>query len=115
MNRFRAFLDREVAPSALRNAALREALGLEARWVPEELGDLEELEFGLVEPWCGSKVVFIAVLEHRRLKRISLGQVPEGCEDDDFRAFGPDELEKVVTERGERLAVFFSKLFPPAT
>ena len=112
MNRFRAFLDREVAPSALRDAAFRETLGIEARWVPEELGDLEELEFALVEPWCGCKVVFVAVLERRRLKRLSLGQVPEGCEDDDFRAFGAEELETVVAERGDRLASFLERLFP---
>ena len=112
MNRFRAFLDREVAPSALRDAAFRETLGIEARWVPEELGDLEELEFALVEPWGGCKVVFVAVLERRRLKRLSLGQVPEGCEDDDFRAFGAEELETVVAERGDRLASFLERLFP---
>ena len=112
MNRFRAFLDREVAPSALGDAALRETLGIEARWVPEALGDLDELEFGLVEPWCGSKVVFLAVLERGRLKRLSLGQVPEGSEDDDFRALGAGELERLVGERGDRLVSFLERLFP---
>jgi len=112
MNRFRVFLDREVSPSGLRDAALRESMGIEARRVPEELGDLEELEFAMVEPWGDCRVVCIAVLERRRLKRLSLGHVPEGCEDDDFRAFGTAELERLVSERGDVLASFLERLFP---
>jgi hypothetical protein len=112
MERFRTYIDRDIDATALADAGLLGSLGLEIRHAPAEFGPLEELEFGFAAPRVGQTVVFLAVLEHARLKRISLGFVPEGGDEDDFRAFSAVELAEVLRERGEALARFFDRLFP---
>ena len=112
MERFRKYLDRSIDPAAVRNAALCESLGIEQRYVPEDLGVFEELVFGLGDRWSEQKVVFVTILEQSRLKRISLGRVPEGGDDDDLVAFTAGELAALLAEKGETLARFLDRVFP---
>ncbi len=110
MKRLQKFIDRAVDMNAIKDEALLSSLGVEARYVPEELEDFDEMEFGLGR--SGDRtVIFTLVLVQKKLQRVSLGWIPEGGEEDDMRAFSEAELTEVMNEKGDTLASFFEKIF----
>ena len=106
MKRLQRFIDRTVDLTAARDEELLSSSGIEARYVPDTLEEFDEMEFGL-GLWAGRNVVFTLVLEHSQLKRVSLGWIPEGGEEDDMRAFSESELAAVLDEKGDALIRFF--------
>lgn len=110
MKKLQKFIDRAVDMNAVRDGALLSSLGIESRYVSEELEDFDEMEFGLGR--SGERtIIFTLVLVQAKLKRVSLGWIPEGDDEDDLRAFSEAELAEVMNEKGDTLASFFDKIF----
>lgn len=106
MKRLQRFIDRTVDLTAAKNEKLLSSVGIEGRYVPDALEEFDEMEFGL-GLWAGRTVIFTLVLEHSQLKRVSLGWIPEGGDEDDMRAFSESELAEVLDEKGDALIRFF--------
>jgi hypothetical protein len=109
MKRLQRFIDRAIDPNAVKDEALLSSLGIQSRYVPETLEDFDEMEFGLGRSG-GRTIIFTLVLEHAKLKRVSLGWIPEGGDEDDMRAFSGSELAEVMDENGDTLVGFFDKV-----
>jgi hypothetical protein len=107
MKRFHPFIDREVNQDALRDAERLRALGIEARYVPDEIEEFDELEYGFTEPAGNRTIIFTTVLEQSKLKRVSLGYIPEGGAKDAMHAFSETELAAVLAKKGDTLTRFF--------
>ena len=106
MKRLQRFIDRTVDLDAARDETLLSSLGIEGRYVPDELEEFDEMEFGIGRS-AGRTVIFTLVVEHAALKRVSLGWIPEGGDEDDMRAFSEEELAEVLDEKGDTLIRFF--------
>jgi hypothetical protein len=106
MKRFQQFIDRLIDFEAVKDEALLSSLGVESRYVPETLEDFDEMEFGLGGSG-GRKIIFTLVLEQRKLKRVSLGWIPGGGDEDDMHAFSQVDLAAVLDEKGDTLTRFF--------
>ena len=106
MRRLQRFINRTVDLGAAKDDELLSSLGIEGRYVPDELEDFDEMEFGIGR-WSGRTVIFTLVVEHAKLKRVSLGWIPEGGDEDDMRAFSETELGEVLDEKGDTLIRFF--------
>jgi hypothetical protein len=109
MKRFQGFIGRAVAHAAVQDEGVLSPLGIEGRWVPEELEDFDEMEFGLGQ-WGDRTLIFTLVIEQGKLQRVSLGYIPPGGDEDDMHAFTEDELAQVLDEKGDALARFFEKV-----
>jgi hypothetical protein len=110
MKRFGKFIDRRLVLERAHDQAFLQSVGIEQRWVPDELEIFDEVEFGVGT--CGQgTVVLVLVLEKGQLKRLSLGYVLEG--EDDFRAFSEEDLGQVLEQAAPRLLTFFEQLLPP--
>ena len=111
MNRFQRFLNRQVHLDTVYDEALISSLNIESRYVPEEIDTFEELEFGLGQ-WNGLSVIFTLVLEDHCLKRISLGFIPQGGDEDDMRAFSAEQLQVLLKDKEKDLNRFLTAVFP---
>jgi len=111
MKRFEKFLNRDSEQHFLFEDARITSLGIEKRYVPEEIDIFDELEFGL-GTWKKNQLVFVVVLEHGKLGRISLGYIPPEGDDDDMMAFTPAQLDLVLSEHYQRIQAFLEGLFP---
>lgn len=109
MKRFQGFIGRAVAHSATQDETVLSSLGIEGRWVPEELEDFDEMEFGLGQ-WEDKTLIFTLVIEQAKLQRVSLGYIPPGGNEDDMHAFTEDELARVLDANGDILTQFFEKV-----
>jgi hypothetical protein len=109
MKRFQGFIGKAVNHAAIQDEDIMSSLGVEGRWVPDELEDFDEMEFGLGN-WGDRKLIFTLVVEMGRLQRVSLGYIPPGGAEDDMRAFAPEELAKVLNEKGTALLRFFERV-----
>ena len=109
MKRLRKFIGKAVNHDVAKDDKLLSSLGVEGRYVPEELEDFDEMEFGLGRSGERS-IIFTLVLEHGKLQRVSLGYIPDGGGEDNFHAFSETELAAVLDERGEILVNFFEKI-----
>jgi len=106
MKRLQRFIDRTIELDAAKDEKLLSSLGVEGRYVPDELEEFDEMEFGIGR-WAGKTVIFTLVAEHAKLKRVSLGWIPEGGDEDDMHAFSETELAQVLDEKGDALVRFF--------
>ncbi len=108
MKRFQGFIGKAVDHAALLDESVLASLGIEGRWVPDELEEFDEMEFGL-----GSRgdntLIFTLVVEQFKLQRVSLGYIPPGGDEDDMHAFTEEELAKVLSENEDTLIRFFEK------
>jgi hypothetical protein len=111
MQRFQKFLGRKVRLSQIKKFKDYDSLGITERYVPDEIDEFDEFEFGL-GTWTGQEVVFILVLELGRLARISLGYIPQGASEDDLMAFTESQLEEILVEKGDSLESFFESILP---
>ena len=109
MQRFQRFLGCKVDVNRIREPGLLSSAGVSARYLPEELDDFDEMEFG-AGSWEGRDLVFTLVLEHGVVARISLGYIPPGGSEDDMMAFSESQLQAVLTVRGEQLESFFDSI-----
>ncbi len=109
MKRFQGFIGKTVNHAVVQNEGALSSLGVEGRWVPEELEDFDEMEFGLGQ-WGDRKLIFTLVVEMGKLQRVSLGYIPPGGAEDDMHAFSEAELAQVLDERGDALIRFFEKV-----
>ncbi|GAB4349534.1 MAG: hypothetical protein Kow0099_32670 [Candidatus Abyssubacteria bacterium] len=112
MKRFQTYMNRAINLDAARNETLLSSLGIEARYVPEQLEEFDEMEFGLGH-WRNTRIIFTLVFENGNLKRISLGWIPQGGEEDDMRAFSEPDLAAILNEKGETLARFLDSVTLP--
>jgi hypothetical protein len=110
MKRLHRFIDKAVRLESVHDEAALSSLGIEPRFVPEALEGFDEMEFGIGR-FGDRKVIFTLVLQEGKLKRVSLGWVPEGGDEDDMRAFTTSELDEVMNEKGDALVRFFEKAF----
>lgn len=110
MKRLQRFIDRAIDENVVKDESLLSSLGVEGRYVPEEIEEFDEMEFGLGH--SGERIViFTMVLEHGKLKRVSLGYIPPGGDEDAMHAFSESDLAEVMDEKGDTLANFFEKVF----
>lgn len=109
MKRFKRFLGMTVAHSIVQDEDALASLGVESRWVPEELEEFDEMEFGLGQ-WADRTVIFTLVIEKGGLQRVSLGYIPPGGDEDDMVAFSEEELALVLDEKQATLIGFFEKV-----
>jgi hypothetical protein len=109
MKRFQRFIGRPVDHSVVKDEALLASLGVEGRWVPDELEEFDEMEFGLGEQGDRT-VIFTLVIERGTLQRVSLGYIPPGGDEDDMVAFSEEELAQVLDEKQDVLIRFFEKV-----
>ena len=110
MKRFEKYLSRSLAEGFLKEDAKLENLGIEKRYVPDQIEIFDELEFGLGR-WNESYLVFTVVLEHGKLGRISLGYIPSDGDEDDLMALTQDQLDSVLELHGQKLEQFLAGLF----
>lgn len=103
MQRFRKFIGGTVLPERLEEEARDPNLGIELRYLPEELEEFDEIEIGLGHDSNRTIVLSMVVVEGQ-LQRLSLGYVPERGDEDDFYAFGEAELEKILESRGDQVS-----------
>ena len=108
MKRFQRFIGKTVNHAVLQDEDVLSSLGVEGRWVPEELEDFDEMEFGLGQ-WGDRKLIFALVVERGALQRVSLGYIPPGGDEDDMYALTEDELGTVLDDKGDTLIQFFEK------
>jgi len=109
MKRFQGFIGKAVNHAAVQDDGVLSSLGVEGRWVPEELEDFDEMEFGLGQ-WGDKTLIFTLVVELGKLQRVSLGYIPPGGAEDDMHAFTEAELAQVLDEKGTALIQFFEKV-----
>jgi hypothetical protein len=109
MKRFQGFIGKTVNHAVVQDENVLSSLGVEGRWVPDELEDFDEMEFGLGQ-WGDRKLIFTLVVEMGKLQRISLGYIPPGGDEDDMHAFTEHELAEVLEEKGDALIQFFEKV-----
>ena len=114
MKRFEKFLKRDLLEQFLSEEDRITSLGIEKRYVPDEIDIFDELEFGL-GPWNESQLLLITVLENGKLGRISLGYIPPQGDEDDLMAFAPDQLVSVLDQHSQRITEFLEGLFPDST
>ena len=108
MKRLQGFIGKPVDHPAVKDEGMLASLGVEGRWVPDELEDFDEMEFGLGE-WDNKTIIFTLVIEQGKLQRVSLGYIPPGGDEDDMVAFSEEELAKVLDEKQDALIAFFQK------
>jgi len=111
MKRLQKFINRQVVLNPLKEGQWLASLGIEARYVPDVLEDFDEMEFGFGQS-LGRRVIFTIVVEQEKLKRISLGYIPEDGDEDIMQAFSQQELAAVLDEKGNALEKFFEKITP---
>lgn len=111
MQRFQRFIGREINLDQIKEFKANPPLGVTERYIPDELEDFDELEFG-AGSWKGQEIVFTLVLEHNKLARISLGYIPKGASEDDMMAFSLSQLGEVLSEKGDSLESFFESILP---
>ena len=112
MKRLHKFIDREIDQKAVRNEKPLAEMGIKIRYVPDEIEEFDELEFGFSEPEGDRTIIFTMVLESWKLKRVSLGYIPEGGDEDDMHAFSEAELAQVMDKRGDTIVRFFETVTP---
>lgn len=112
MKRLETFIDREIDKNAVRDEYSLAAIGIAIRYVPDEIEEFDELEYGFTEPEAERTIIFTMVLESSKLKRVSLGYIPKGGDEDDMHAFSQDELDSVMNEKGDTLVRFFDTVTP---
>lgn len=112
MKRLEKFIDREIDRGAVGDKKLLAEMGVEVRYVPDEIEEFDELEYGFTEPEVGRTIIFTMVLEMWKLKRVSLGYIPEGGAEDDMHAFSETELAQVMDQKGDTLTRFFNAVTP---
>jgi hypothetical protein len=111
MQRFRRFIGRRVDFNRIKNNQDLTSAEVTSRYLPDELEEFDEMEFG-AGVWEGHDVVFTLVVEHGRLARISLGYIPEGAPEDDMMAFSEIQLSEVLAIKGKVLESFFESILP---
>jgi hypothetical protein len=111
MKRLQKYIDRQATLDPLEDEAWLSSLGIEPRYVPEALEEFDEMEFGLGHA-IGRAVIFTLVVVDGKLKRVSLGWIPEEGDEDEMRAFKEAELATVLDEKGVALTRFFDKVTP---
>ena len=62
MKRFQPFIDRAIDEDAVRDEERLRALGIEARYVPDEIEEFDELEYGFIERDGGRTIIFTTVI-----------------------------------------------------
>lgn len=85
------------------------SFGVSVRYLPEELDEFDEIEFGLGS-WEDQKLIFTLVLEHGIVARISLGYIPRGGSEEDMMAFTDPQLKTVLAAKGDVLESFFDSI-----
>lgn len=109
MKRLQKYIGCAIDLEAVGNEQLLSSLDVEGRYVPDEVEEFDEMEFGLGQ--SGDRtVIFTMVLEHGKLMRVSLGYIPPGGDEDDMHAFSETELAEILDEKGEALVGFFEKV-----
>jgi hypothetical protein len=111
MKRLQMYIDRQVTLNPIKDEPWLSSLGIEARYAPEALEEFDEMEFGLGYA-IGRAVIFTLVVVDGKLKRVSLGWIPEEGDEDELHAFKEAELAAVLDEKGAALARFFDKVTP---
>ena len=109
MKRLQGFIGKSVDHTTVKDEGTLTSLGVEGRWVPDELEDFDEMEFGLGE-WGDKTVIFTLVIEQGTLQRVSLGYIPPGGDEDNMVAFSEEELAQVLDEKQDTLIAFFEKV-----
>jgi len=109
MQRFQKFIGREVDFDRLKESPDLGPAGATVRYLPDELDDLDEMEFG-AGSWEEKEVIFTLVVERGRLARISLGFIPPGGSEDDMMAFTEAQLKDVLAAKGDALESFFESI-----
>jgi hypothetical protein len=109
MKRFQQFIGKPVEHAVVKDEGTLASLGVEGRWVPDELEEFDEMEFGLGER-DDKTVIFTLVIEQGALQRVSLGYIPPGGDEDDMVAFSEEELAQVLGEKQDVLIQFFEKV-----
>ena len=109
MKRFQRFIGKPVDHPTVKNEAILASLGVEGRWVPDELEDFDEMEFGLGQ-LDDKTVIFTLVIEQGTLQRVALGYIPPGGDEDNMVAFAEEELAQVLDEKQDTLIQFFQKV-----
>jgi hypothetical protein len=108
MKRFQGFIGKAVDHAALSDENALASLGVEGRWVPDELEEFDEMEFGLGKRGANT-LIFTMVVEQFKLQRVSLGYIPPGGDEDNMHAFSEEELAKVLDEYENTLIKFFER------
>ena len=109
MQRFQRFIGRPVDVNRIREPGTLSSSGISVRYLPEELDEFDEMEFG-AGSWEGRDLVFTLVLEHGVVARISLGYIPPGGSEDDMMAFSESQLQAVLALKGKDLESFFDSV-----
>jgi hypothetical protein len=109
MQRFQKYLGRRVEAHRIKDPALLSSTGVSQRYVPEEIDDFDEMEFGAGR-WEGRDVIFTLVIENGSVARISLGYIPAGGSEDDMAAFTDSQLQALLDARGDALGQFFESV-----
>ncbi len=100
MKRFQRFIGSSVIRERFGATKVLEDAGLDARYLPDEFDDFDEMEF--LAPFEGDKkMVFSVVLEEKKIKRMSLGWVGPEDPDDAMRGLDDDEIQRALELRGE--------------
>jgi len=109
MKRLQKYIGCAIDLKAVGDGKLLSSLGVEGRYVPDEIEEFDEMEFGLGQ--SGDRtVIFTLVLEHGKLMRMALGYIPPGGDEDNMHAFSEVELAEILAEKGETLVGFFEKI-----
>ncbi|RJP23843.1 MAG: hypothetical protein C4520_05220 [Candidatus Abyssobacteria bacterium SURF_5] len=109
MKRLQKYIDREVKLEPLKDVPWLSSLGIEVRYVPETLEEFDEMEFGLGHA-IGKPTIFTLVLVQGKLKRVSLGWIPEEGNEDELHAFSEPELAEVLEQKETSLTSFFDRI-----
>jgi hypothetical protein len=111
MERFRTYLGRTVDPQRLADAPALDTQGFRPRWIPEPLGEFDEIEVSRELDGERDLVVTVAV-EQGKVARILFGWGPAGDDDADRRGFEEAELGAVLEAHGDAAAALLDAWCP---
>lgn len=104
MERFRKFIDRDLNIENVKNEDLLGGHGVVCTYLPEPVGEFDELEFRTGFQAVNDLVITVAV-EMGKVKRVMFSAAREEDPDDTRSLTGP-EMERLLTEKGDHLARF---------
>lgn len=109
MDRFKPFFGLTLNRKAMDEPFLLETTGLSPRYLPDAFDDLDEFDYLL--PFEGDKkLVFSAVVEMGKLKRVIFGWVGPEDDEDELRPLTPDELKRGLDLQGRQVAMFLEAI-----
>jgi len=105
MERFKAFVGRQVRRTRCDDGKILAKAGLVPRYLPEEFHEIDEMEFAV--PLEGEKtLVLSAALEQGKIMRILLGWTAPGDPEDFMRPLEDDAVARALELRGDDLLRF---------